>query len=139
NGVWIFKPNLTMPLEHVHEMSNLAVVQPIGLTSAKAGQAGEVVFKIDSANVITSLKLQARFLRKSQEDVNTLAISTVNGVSWKEVWHNTQTGETPLDLKLVEEVNGAYEVLIKVTLRGQAAGGDAQLTQIEFETTTALN
>ncbi|MDQ3815810.1 MAG: discoidin domain-containing protein, partial [Armatimonadota bacterium] len=49
------------------------------------------------------------------------------------------TGESSADLKLVDEVNGSYEVLAKVTLLGKAAAADAQLKDIEFETTTMLN
>ncbi len=142
NGVWTFKPQLTASAlsQQTHRVSNITVSGPNGVAPAKAGQEGEVVFKIEGANVITSLKMHALLTRKSQEDLNSVAISTVNGLVWTEVWRNTQApGETPLELKLVEEVNGAYEVLVKVTLRGQAAASDAQLSNIEFETTTALN
>ncbi|HOY60199.1 MAG TPA: hypothetical protein PK640_18925, partial [Verrucomicrobiota bacterium] len=58
---------------------------------------------------------------------------------WKTVWENEKTGETPFDFRLIDEVNGAYEVLVKVSLRGKRAAHDAQLRRIGFETVTMLN
>src|SRR6185369_4655765 len=81
----------------------------------------------------------AHFLRQSTADVNRISISTVNGLVWHDVWTNDTTGETPVALKLTNEVNGAYEVLVKVSLSGAAKAADAQLKDIEFETSTMLN
>ena len=50
-----------------------------------------------------------------------------------------ETGETPAEIKLLDEVNGAYEVLVKVELLGKAAAADAQLKDIAFQTLTMLN
>lgn len=111
NGVWKYKPTLT-----------------------PAMRTGESVFKIDGANVITALKVRARLFRKSAADAASISISTVNGLSWREVWRSDAVGEQPFDQQLVKEVNGAYEVLVKVSLAGAA-----ELREIEFETTTMLN
>jgi len=48
-------------------------------------------------------------------------------------------GNVPLDLPLGGEVNGQYDVLVKVSLAGKSDPADACLRAIEFETTTALN
>ena len=141
NGVWLFTPELTPAglKTSASASSHLTALAGGGVLPAQAGRSGEVVFKIDGANVITSLKIHGRLLRQTGADLNRIFISTVNGLSWKEVWHNDRTGETPLDLTLVDPVNGAYEVLVKVTLQGQAAAEAAQLRAIAFETTTMLN
>ena len=56
------------------------------------------------------------------------AISTTNGLTWKEVWKGEQAvGDVPLDSRLGQEVNGAYEVLVKVSLLGKASPADACL------------
>jgi hypothetical protein len=44
-----------------------------------------------------------------------------------------------LDTTLLNEVNGAYEMLIKVELRGRAAPANARLQSLEVQTTTMLN
>src|SRR5204862_3364726 len=41
--------------------------------------------------------------------------------------------------KLIESVNGAYEVLVKISLLGVERPEDVQLRNLEFETTTMLN
>ncbi len=66
-------------------------------------------------------------------------LSTTNGLQWKEVWKADKTGEIPLEIQAIDEVNGAYEVLVKVRLLGKAAAADARLQRISFETVTMLN
>jgi hypothetical protein len=118
NGVWTFRPTLTAEglAAGAHWTSNLTASIGGGVAPTRAAARGEIVFKLEGANVITSLKIRGSFLRQTEQDVNRIAVSTVNGLVWKTVWENQRTGETPLDLKLVNEVNGAYEVLVKVSL-----------------------
>ncbi|MBN1421764.1 MAG: hypothetical protein JXP34_23525, partial [Planctomycetes bacterium] len=97
------------------------------------------IYKIDGANVITSLRIRAAFFRAGEADLNRVSVSTTNGLVWREVWRNEKTGATPIDLLLVDEVNGAYEVLVAVDLEGKASEDDARLDEIAFETTTMLN
>jgi len=54
-------------------------------------------------------------------------MSTVNGLSWQEIWRSDVVGEQTFDQQLVKEVNGAYEVLVKFALQGKASADDAQL------------
>jgi hypothetical protein len=141
NGVRVFKPALTPAAlaAGANWLSNVVALNSGGVAPAVADQTGEVVFKVEGANVITSLKMRGRFLRQTAADVNRIAISTVNGLAWKTVWQNGETGETPLDLQLVDEVNGAYEVLVKISLLGKTNAADAQLRNLEFEILTMLN
>ncbi|MBM3497820.1 MAG: hypothetical protein FJX74_04030, partial [Armatimonadetes bacterium] len=117
-------------------------LQPVGLEGlgpVEPGVPGDAVFKLEGANVITSLRMDARFHRGTDVDVNAIALSTTNGLTWHEVWRNGEVGERSVDLTWVDEVNGSYEVLVKVTLLGKAAATDAQLKSLRFETTTMLN
>jgi hypothetical protein len=109
------------------------------VTPAQAGRPGEVVFKIEGANVITRLDLIGSLFRRTAADVNRISISTVNGLTWQDIWENDQTGQRPVDLKLTNQVNGAYEVLVKFTLLGRASPADARLDRITFHTFTMLN
>ena len=47
--------------------------------------------------------------------------------------------ELTADLKLVSEVNGAYEVLVKVEMKAPTSLGDVTLQQLEITTSTQLN
>ncbi len=104
-------------------------------TLPQAGITGtDAVFKVEGANVITALAIKAAFARKAEADVAALAVSTTNGLAWTDVWKAEATGDVPLDTKLIEPVNGAYEVLVKATLKGAAT-----LKSIEFTATTMVN
>ena len=141
NGVRMFKPALTEAAlqEAVYSISGCKAVSPGGVVPSKAGEPGEIVFKVQGANVITHLRIKASFVRKTAADVTSVSISTTNGLTWKEVWKGEGVGDVPLDLALGQEVNGAYDVLVKVSLMGKANAADACLKEIEFETTTMLN
>jgi hypothetical protein len=141
NGLRTFSPALTEAAwkASAHAFTNLVSAKGGGVAPARAGEPGEIVFKVEGANVITCLRIQARLHRQTTEDVNRIFISTVNGLAWKEVGQTGQIGDAPLELRLVDEVNGAYEVLVKVVLAGQVNPADAQLRSISFETITMLN
>jgi hypothetical protein len=136
NGERSFKPALTADMlpKLAHSLSGVKAVAPTGVEPAKPGGSGEVVFKVEGANVITSVVVHAAFARASQSDVTKIGVSTTNGLEWKDVWTSDATGDVPGDVKLVDEVNGAYEVLVKVSL-----GGRAKLQNIAFDTKTQLN
>jgi hypothetical protein len=141
NGVRVYKPNLSREAwpSSASQFSNVSALDAGGVGPVAAGELGEVVFKVEGANVITSLRIKARFLRKNSADLNRISISTLNGLSWNEVWQNDGAGEAAVDLPLVDQVNGAYEVLVKVSLLGSKNAADAQLQSIEFEAMTMLN
>ncbi|MCX5685805.1 MAG: hypothetical protein NT049_19290, partial [Planctomycetota bacterium] len=122
-----------------HSAAHIAAA-PAGLRSDAAGTPGEIVFRIAAANVITRLKITASVLRKTAEDEARIAISTNNGLAWKEVFFKTGTpAETTTYISSIYEVNGAYEALVKVTLLGKASPENTVLTKFEIQTTTALN
>ena len=141
NGVWTFKPRLTAEtLARVaHSVANLRAIEPAGLEPAKAGEPGEVVFKIDGANVITAMKIGASLAARTADDANRILVSATNGLSWREVWKSEKTGVTAAGVELVGEVNGAYEVLVKFELLGKQSAASARLESVEIETTTMLN
>ncbi len=119
--------------------SGVKAIAPAGVQPRAAGQAGEVVFKVEGANVITSLLINAALLRATDDDAAGIAVSTTNGLAWKEVWRADKTGMLPAKIRLVEPVNGAYDVLVKVTLLGKADAAHAQLSGIAFQTITQVN
>ncbi|HEY6226688.1 MAG TPA: discoidin domain-containing protein [Verrucomicrobiae bacterium] len=79
-------------------------------------------FKIDGANVITALHMRGK-----ASEPSAILVSTSNGSKWTEV----ANAKEDFDVKLVNEVNGAYEVLVRAE--------KGSLRDVEFETTTMLN
>jgi len=141
NGVRTYTPDLTkegLP-GSAHAMRNVEAVTPAGVRPARAGEGGEVIFKVEGANVITALGIRAAFHRKSRPDVTEIAVSATNGLTWTDVWKSEAAGPAEADVDLVGPVNGSYEVLVKVKLCGQSSAEDARLRRIELHTTTMLN
>lgn len=139
NGVWVFRPPLA-PGEFqraAHDLRNIAA-GPDGLRPAEAGSAGEIIYKIHSANVTASQQITATFQRKQAGATAAISISADNGRSWKPVWE-ARGDASAADVKLIDEVNGAYETLIKVALHAPSDPADITLRQLEVRTTTALN
>ncbi len=141
NGVRVFYPALTeaaLP-EAVYSMSGCQAPSLDTITPAKAGVPGEVVFTVQGANVLTHLRIKAAFIRETAEDAASVSISTTHGLSWKQLWQVEIVGQTSYDRELTEEIRGAYEVLVKVSLFGKAKPADACLRGIAFEAITMLN
>src|SRR6266850_3232951 len=93
NGVRIFKPSLQKDAfsTTAYSFSNISALTG-GLSPERVGQSGEIIFKVEGANVITSLKIQGKLFRETDTDSAKIALSTVNGLSWKEVWHSEHSG-----------------------------------------------
>ena len=141
NGICTFKPALDKGefQRNAHSFSNITSSSAGGIEPERPGQAAEIVFKVEAANVITALKIRGKLFRESKADTARIAISTVNGLTWREVWRAESMGEQPIDLQLGNEVNGAYEVLVKVSLLAARSISGVQLHDIDFKTITMLN
>src|SRR4051812_6379967 len=133
NGVWTLEAKAGMPADQWERMIYSAMNTQFGPDGAKANEQdkpAEVVFKVQSANVTTSQKIAASF-DKSADGEAAIFVSTDNALHWKEVWKDKSA---KADLSLIEEVNGAYETLVKVRLAGTTT-----LSSINLTTTTAIN
>jgi hypothetical protein len=140
NGQWTFKPSLAAAdfKNVIYSSSNIAAVAG-GLQPEKAGAPAEVIYKIQSANVTTAQTIQVALHRKSADDKVTISISTNNGLKWKEVWAGDATGDAQAKADLLGEVNGAYEILVKVSLLAKEDPADAVLKSLQIDTTTEVN
>ena len=140
NGVRLFRPTLDNQgwKESAFSYSNVTSFAGLGVQPAHPDEPGILIFKVEGANPITQLAIHAAFSRESTDDVVSISVSTVNGLAWKEVWESKQTGKTTADLKLIDEVNSAYDLLIKVSLLGRVPAS-VRLDSIDFEATTMLN
>lgn len=136
NGEWVLKPSLTAAALKSLSHQNI-VASKSGFQPSSAGQTAEVIFKVQGANVLTSQSLQAAFVRRGAGDAATISFSTNNGLAWTEVWSARETGELVAEVK--PRVNGAYETLLKVTLKAEKSAADISLRDIEIRSTTMLN
>ena len=140
NGIWTHNPRLSVDgLEAAYDVSGCMATSPQGVMPTEAGNRGEIVFKVQGANVITSMSIKAVLFRATQADLNSISVSTTNGMTWASLLDNQKLGESTADIELVDEVNGAYEVLVRVALMGSREPEDACLKDIEFKTITMLN
>ena len=122
NGVWTFEPTLRPAAidEEVYSMTGCRVLPDGGIAPAKAGAPGEVIFRVQGANVITNMKIDATLSRRTADDLCRIAVSTTHGASWTHVKTIEETGAVHAGLQLLNEVNGSYEVLIRLTLSAVA-------------------
>lgn len=141
NGVWTFEPPLT-PAEFprcVQSADGIQAVAPAGLQPSQPGATAFAVFKVQSANVTTSQEIDADFVRQNAADAAAIEISTTNGLTWTRVWQAESTGRLRAQLPLIDQVNGAYEILVRVSLRAAATASDVRLESLKITTTTMLN
>ncbi|HHN47174.1 MAG TPA: hypothetical protein ENN09_07015 [Planctomycetes bacterium] len=140
NGRWTFKPDLSSRglasafLSHENISAGLGGIRP-----ARAGRPASAVIKIQSANVITSQTVKLSGTRKTDKDTLRLSVSTDNGIRWREAWQPDPAGPAAAEVKLIDEVSGAYEVLLKLEMLAASSIADASLSSIEIETLTMLN
>jgi hypothetical protein len=86
-----------------------------------------------------ALSLRAELYRKSAKDQITISVSTTNGIRWREVWNADATGDLVAHLDLVDDVNGTYEILVRIALLAAGEPADARLRRLHLETTTMIN
>jgi hypothetical protein len=146
NGTWTFKPSLKdgdwQKAVHSAENINAGPGGPArhslgggGLQAADPAKPARVTFRVQAANVVTSQTIKAAFSLPAQAgDAAAISISTSNGLAWKEVWKTEAPGAAAANIKLLDDVCGAYEVLIRADLKGAAV-----IQSAEVETVTMLN
>ncbi len=141
NGRWIWKPKLTAAdyRKSIVSEKNVTALPQGGLRPTVAGLPAEVVFKVNGANVITSVGTKLGLWRKTKADKVGLEFSTNNGLTWAGMEIAGETGEFVREGRNIGPANGAYEVLIKVTMQAAGAPTSVALKTLEVETRTMIN
>ncbi|MGA2032471.1 MAG: hypothetical protein ABSG68_09460 [Thermoguttaceae bacterium] len=144
NGQWVFQPDLAAKdwRECLYDEAGLAANTESGgpkLHPAAAGRAACAVFKISAANVITSMRIEADGLRRTEADVLKISVSRSAGMGWSPLWQAEKTGPQPIRLKLRDEVAGVTQCLIKIEMLAAAEPDAAGLDALKVTTTTQLN
>jgi hypothetical protein len=131
NGIRTWTPPLTKDsLSTVaYNMTNVQATDA-GVAAIDPAKPAQITFKIEGANVITSMKFHAGLEKLNNH--TSLAISNDEGRNW--IYLASTDNTVPLNDKLLQNVNGNYSVLFRVNLQGETV-----LKSITFESTTQLN
>jgi hypothetical protein len=143
NGNWTFSPPLTTSgwAGAVYRSNNI-VQGAGGLEPGDSTQPAAVVYKVQAADVMTSQKIQAQFARTSALGSASVSLSLNHGVTWQAIGDvGTTVGAiVPLSINLRDQVNGAYETLIRIEMTPDPASpGSVALTGLTITTLTQVN
>ena len=143
NGRWTFVPSLAQDswARATYRAANISAVTD-GLAPAIAGQAAEVIYKVQAGNAITSQAIQAQFARVDPLATAAISISINHGATWLPVADvGTTVGPAvPVGVNLRNEVNGAYETLVRIQMVADlATPRGITLTSLAINTLTQVN
>jgi len=144
NGEWSFSPSLTASgyARAVFSQANVVANPEGGVRPQAAGTAGEVVYKVDAANAMTSQQIRAVFSRSDPQASATLSVSVNQGQTWREVARlGSGTGTAvPLAADLRDDVSGQTEALVRVQMTVTSDAADAlALKSLRIDTLTQVN
>ncbi|MBZ0258376.1 hypothetical protein K8I31_20075, partial [bacterium] len=102
NGVWRYSPDLRNPETRrlVYRESGMSWEGESDLPAIhpkQKGAAGEIVFKINAANVVTSATMQLNGVRKLKNDVLKASVSRNAGINWQPIWNAKDNGAFEAD------------------------------------------
>lgn len=144
NGQWEFFIDFAKPVSKklVYTKSNLSWNQHGSFPAIhpmKADQPGEVVLKIDAANVITSAIIELQGVRHSNIDVMKLYVSRDGGRNWIDVRSVEHTGKLDSEtFSFIDSVAGVTQYFIKIVMNSDNPK-HVGLDTISVNTTTQLN
>ncbi|MGH8635601.1 MAG: FG-GAP-like repeat-containing protein [Burkholderiales bacterium] len=143
NGSWTFSPGLTAAAweRGVYRATNI-VPTAGGLRPGIVNQTADLIYKVQAGNVIASQNIQAEFSRTDLLAAATLAVSLNHGATWVDVGNIGSSVGTavPLTVLLRNQVNGAYEVLVRLRMRTTASAPEGVvLTRLRIDTLTQVN
>lgn len=142
NGSWTFTPDLSAEgwAAAAYTSTNIAPVTG-GIRPATAGAPADVIYKVQSANAIASQQVSADFSRTDAASSATISLSRNHGLTWTQIGSASTLGSTvPVEIRLREQVSGAYETLIRIRMTsGSAAPEGIALTMLRINTMTHVN
>lgn len=145
NGRWTWPIDLASKdvRKLMHEDANLATraedAAGPALHAARAGEAATATFKVHAANVITSMRIDARAV-SGPGDALAIAVSRDQGISWTTVWTARSPGNHAIDLALRDEVAGVTQCLVRLQMKAAAADPrSAGFDALNLTTITQVN
>ncbi len=129
NGLWVYEPDLTD--SSAYESSEKVSVSNAKIYPTQLNVEGSIVFKIDAANFITGVLIEADIVRETATDSVIIEASSSGGNYWFPVWEDKAVG----DLSIKENISD----MIKGTLQSQDLRHvTGYLVRVRFNTGSGL-
>lgn len=143
NGTWTFTPSLTQDgwARAAYRSSNIAALAGGGLEPDVSGRAADVIYKVQAANAIASQTIRAQFSKSIAAATATFAVSLNHGATWTDVGGlGAEVGNgIAVSIPLRDQVNGAYETVIRIRMSDSGTAGGVILTALTIDTITQVN
>jgi hypothetical protein len=150
NGELIYEPDWANEANFADGLwDGVGYVLKDGVVRPKGRGACELIFRVQTPYLIAGnpgkldtdgdssggAVFEAEFMRRNYSADNRVAVSTDNGITWTEVWHNTSRGPKPRTVKLdlTNHVEGGYGYLVKVSLKANKPD-DAGIAKLRMRT-----
>jgi len=104
NGQWTFTPSLASDWRNqVYSASNVTS-SASGLTFANAASIGDLIYKVQAANAMTSQQIQLEFAHASASATATISLSVNDGQTWQSIGSLGATpGTVPVTINLRDQ------------------------------------
>jgi beta-lactam-binding protein with PASTA domain len=143
NGTWSFSPALSSDgwAAAAYRHTNVTPAEAGGLRPAVAGAASELVYKVQAANAMSGQHIDAEFARTDALATAAIDISVNHGTTWTTVGTvGDALGLVAVPIDLRDEVNAAYEMLLRIRMTTDSATPDGiSLTGLSIDTITQVN
>ncbi|MEP6592122.1 MAG: YncE family protein, partial [Acidobacteriota bacterium] len=142
NGRWSFSPALTADgwSRAAYRWSNIEPADG-GLRPSAPATPSDLVYKVQAGNAIASQHIQAQFARSDARATAVVSISVNHGATWTDLGSvGTALGFVPLAVDARDQVNAAYETLVRVRMTTDGSAPDGiRLAGLTIETITQVN
>src|SRR5207245_10169385 len=121
-------------------MDDVVALPEGGVRAVHAAKPGSITFRVSAANVITQMHIWGQWGGQTDpKDSTRISVSRDNGLHWKEIHWSGNLNAGGADIRLGNDVAGAYEALVRIELLAASNPTGLTLRSFEIETTTALN
>ncbi len=145
NGLWVYEPDLTDALSF--ESSQKVTLTTDMIYPTALDIEGSVVFKIDAANFVTGVLIEAKIKRAQAEDSVIIEASSSGGNFWFPVWENKAIGDIEVKENISDMIKGTLksqdlrhvtDFLVRVRLNTKSNLTAATLKSMKISTVTML-
>ena len=145
NGLWVYEPDLKDALSF--ETSEKITLTNDMIYPTQLDVEGLVVFKVDSANFVTGVLIEADIKRENLEDSIIIEASSSGGNFWFPVWENKALGDINIKENISDMIKGTLksqdlrhvtDFLVRVRLNTKSNLTAATLKSMKISTVTML-
>lgn len=145
NGLWVFEPDL-------EDMSAFESSEKVSYANGmiyptQLDHEGYIVFKIDAANFVTGVLIEADILRETSADSVIIEASSSGGNYWFPVWENKAVGDLFIQENISDMIRGTIQsqdlrhvtdYLVRVRFNTESGVMASGLRSMKISTVTML-